>query len=126
MNAAYHHRGRASVPGCEHAGAQALDDGPVRSFVGDEHGLRIRNLVLLPALATVEPRSLAPLGVGFGLAHGALFPALMALLFVDAEPAGRARLAGLANGVMNLGMLSVLGFGQLAKHLGLSAVFVSK
>jgi predicted MFS family arabinose efflux permease len=65
------------------------------------------------------------LGLVFGLAHGALFPALMALLFHDAEPAERAKLAAFANGVMNLGMLTVLGFGQLANHFGLASVFLT-
>jgi hypothetical protein len=47
----------------------------------------------------------------------------MALLFADAEPSERAKLAGFSNGVLNLGMFSVLGFGQLANHVGLPAVF---
>jgi hypothetical protein len=64
------------------------------------------------------------LGLVFGIAHGALFPALMAMLFHDTAPAARAKLAALSNGVMNLGMLTVLGFGQLANHVGLVAVFV--
>lgn len=80
--------------------------------------------VFIALLAGLGARSLAPLGVGFGLAHGVLFPALMALLFTDAAPDARANLAALANGVMSLGMLSVLAFGQLADHLGLPAVFV--
>ena len=58
------------------------------------------------------------------MAHGVLFPALMALLFDRARPAERARLAAYSNGVINLGMLTVLGFGQLANHAGLAAVFV--
>ena len=36
----------------------------------------------------------------------------------------RARLAAFSNGVMNLGMLTVLGFGQLANRAGLAVVFV--
>jgi hypothetical protein len=58
------------------------------------------------------------------LAHGVLFPALMALLFANADPAERAKLAGFSNGVMNLGLLSVLALGQLANHVGLAALFV--
>jgi predicted MFS family arabinose efflux permease len=76
-------------------------------------------------LAGVGPRSLALLGVGFGLAHGVLFPSLLALLFDGAEPATRAKLSGLANGVMNLGMLSVFILGQVANHVGLPAVFIA-
>ena len=40
----------------------------------------------------------------------------------DTHPAKRARLAALANGVLNLGMLSVLG--QFANRAGLAAVFL--
>jgi predicted MFS family arabinose efflux permease len=80
--------------------------------------------VFIAAIAAVGPRSLAGLGLGFGLAHGVLFPALMALLFHDVQPAERARLAALSNGVLNLGMLTVLGFGQLANRAGLALVFV--
>jgi len=79
----------------------------------------------IAAIATIGPRSIVLLGLGFGFAHGALFPALMALVFLGTEPAERAQLASLANGVMNLGMLSVLGFGQVANHFGLVSVFLA-
>jgi MFS family permease len=78
----------------------------------------------IAAVATVGPRSLVGFGLLFGLAHGALYPALMAMLFRQSSPAERAPLAGLSNGVMNLGMLSVLVFGQLANHVGLVPVFL--
>jgi MFS family permease len=78
----------------------------------------------IAAVAMVGPKSIAALGVLFGLAHGALFPTLMALLFQDAAPSERAKLAGFSNGVINLGMLLVLGFGQMANRLGLVPVFV--
>jgi MFS family permease len=78
----------------------------------------------IAAIAAVGSRSLVGLGLGFGLAHGVLFPALMAMLFHDIPPSERARLAAVANGALNLGMLTVLGFGQLANHAGLAAVFV--
>jgi MFS family permease len=97
----------------------------------DRLGLR-RTVVLamilygaaITSIAGVGPRSMVALGLVFGLAHGALFPALMALLFHDTAPAARAKLAAFSNGVMNLGMLTVLGFGQLANHFGLATVFV--
>jgi len=79
----------------------------------------------IACIAAVGPQSLVALGLVFGLAHGALFPALMALLFQDAESAARAKLAAFSNGVMNLGMVTVLGFGQLANHFGLVAVFLA-
>ena len=81
--------------------------------------------VAIAAIAGVGPRSMVALGLVFGLAHGALFPALMAQLFHSTEPAERAKLAGFSNGVLNLGMLTVLGFGQLANHFGLALVFVA-
>ena len=79
---------------------------------------------VIAAVAAVGPRSLVGFGLLFGLAHGALYPALMAMLFRQSSPAERAPLAGLSNGVMNLGMLSVLVFGQLANHVGLVPVFL--
>jgi MFS family permease len=101
------------------------------SFLTDRLGLRRSAAVgmlvygiFIAGIAAVRPGSLAPLGVGFGLAHGVLFPALMALLLADAEPAERAKLASFANGATNLGMLTMLAFGQLANHLGLAAVFL--
>jgi predicted MFS family arabinose efflux permease len=78
----------------------------------------------IAAIASVGPRSLILFGLWFGVAHGVLFPALMALLFQDSAPAARARLAAFSNGVLNLGMLTVLGFGQLANRAGLPSVFV--
>jgi MFS family permease len=78
----------------------------------------------IAGLAGVGSFTLVPLGIGFGLAHGVLFPALMALLFANAAPGERAKLAGFANAVVNVGMFSVLGFGQLANHVGLPAIFV--
>jgi MFS family permease len=97
----------------------------------DRLGLRTTAVVSLllygaaiAAVAMVGPRSIVALGLAFGLAHGALFPTLMALLFQNAEPEVRSQLAGFSNGVLNLGMLMVLGFGQMANHMGLVPVFV--
>ena len=81
--------------------------------------------VTIAAVAGVGPRSMVALGLVFGLAHGVLFPALMAQLFHDTAPAERAKLAAFSNGVMNLGMLTVLGFGQMANHFGLVSVFLT-
>jgi MFS family permease len=125
-------RGMAAVKGCFIAYTVAALS--VRIFGGpftDRLGLRrTASLGLLvygafiAGIAALGARSVVGLGLGFGLAHGALFPALMGLLFEDRQEAERTRLAALANGVMNLGMLSVLGFGQVANHAGLAAVFV--
>ena len=79
----------------------------------------------IAAIAGVGPRSMVALGLVFGLAHGVLFPALMAQLFHDTAPSERAKLAAFSNGVMNLGMLTVLGFGQMTNHFGLVSVFLT-
>jgi predicted MFS family arabinose efflux permease len=79
---------------------------------------------VIAAIAAVGPRSLIVLGLAFGAAHGSLYPALMALLFTDVDPGARTPLAGLANGVIYLGVLSVWGFGQLGNRAGLPSVFV--
>ncbi len=68
---------------------------------------------------------MVPLGFLFGLVHGGLFPALMALLFEGVDPAARITLAGLANGLLHLGMMSVFLFGALANHTGFALVFES-
>jgi hypothetical protein len=68
---------------------------------------------------------MVPLGFVFGLAHGGLFPALMARLFEGVDPAARITLAGLANGLLHLGMMSVFLLGALANHTGFALVFVS-
>lgn len=78
----------------------------------------------IAGLAGLGRLTIVPLGIGFGLAHGVLFPALMALLFADADPAERAKLSAYGNGVVNLGLLSVLALGQLANHVGLATLFV--
>jgi MFS family permease len=95
--------------------------------VGLHRGAKASILVYggsIAAIAAVGPRSLAGLGLGFGLAHGVLFPALLAMLFDEVPPADRAHMAALANGVLNLGMLTVLAFGQLANRAGLAVVFL--
>ena len=81
--------------------------------------------VTIAAIAAVGPRSMVPLVLVFGLTHGVLFPALMAQLFHDTAPAERAKLAAFSNGVMNLGVLTVLGFGPMANHFGLVSVFLT-
>ena len=80
--------------------------------------------IVIAAIGLAGPAHLVWLGFGFGLAHGGLFPALMALLFEDVAPGERTWLAGLSNGVLNLGMLSVSLFGALANHAGFEVVFV--
>jgi len=66
---------------------------------------------------------LAVLGLGFGLCHGAVYPALMALLVGGAKPDQRPRVLGIANGCMSLGISAVFPAGLLVKPLGYGAVF---
>jgi MFS family permease len=80
--------------------------------------------IVIAGIGLAGPAHMVSLGFVFGLAHGALFPALMALLFKDVEPRDRTWLAGLSNGVLQLGMLSVSLFGALANHTGFELVFI--
>ena len=80
--------------------------------------------IVIAGIGLAGPEHMLSLGFVFGLAHGGLFPALMALLFKDVEARDRTWLAGLANGVLQLGMLSVSLFGVLADHAGFQLVFV--
>jgi MFS family permease len=75
------------------------------------------------ATGAAGPAHLVLVGAFFGTAHGAVFPAVMALLLTDARGAERARALGLANGALNLGVASVLGLGWIAGRLGYPAVF---
>jgi predicted MFS family arabinose efflux permease len=71
----------------------------------------------------VGPHHLVVLGIGFGMAHGAAFPALMALLVSGTPPARRPRVLGIANGAMSIGISAVFPAGMLVKPLGYAAVF---
>ena len=76
------------------------------------------------AAGLLGPAHLVILGTGFGTAHGAIFPALMALLLGGADRHQRARRVGIANGSMNLGLASVFAFGLGAERLGYATVFI--
>ena len=80
--------------------------------------------IVVAGIGLAGPAHLVPLGLMFGLAHGGLFPALMALLFEGVAPNERTWLAGLANGLLNLGMMSVFAFGALASRTGFEVIFV--
>lgn len=79
---------------------------------------------VIAGIGLCGPAHMVPLGFVFGLAHGALFPALMALLFEGVDPTARITRAGLANGLLHLGMMSAFLFGALANHTGFVLVFV--
>jgi predicted MFS family arabinose efflux permease len=71
------------------------------------------------------PSHLALIGAAFGVAHGIVFPAVMALILQGASSAVRPRLLALANGAINLGIVGVGLLGAAAGHLGYPAVFVA-
>jgi MFS family permease len=80
--------------------------------------------IVVAGIGLAGPAHMVSLGFVFGLAHGALFPALMALLFKDVDARDRTWLASLSNGVLQLGMLSVSLFGALANRTGFELVFI--
>ncbi len=96
--------------------------GPQRATVG---------ALVLYALVTFSMRflgasvlfGLAPLGLAFGVAHGFLFPASMALSVADLPPAERGRMLALANGAFIGGMAFVMPLGVIAARAGYPAVF---
>ena len=79
--------------------------------------------VVVSAAGVLAPFHLGLLGLAFGTAHGAAYPALMALL-VQGTPAGRRpRTRGIANGAMSLGISAVAPAGVVAARLGYPALF---
>jgi len=71
----------------------------------------------------LAPFHLGVLGLAFGTAHGAAYPALMALL-VQGTPIGRRpRALGIANGAMSLGISAVAPAGVVAARFGYPALF---
>ena len=79
--------------------------------------------LVVASTGALAPYHLAVLGFVFGLAHGAAFPALMALLVGGTSPHQRPRVLGIANGSMSLGMASVYPAGLLVSRLGYPAMF---
>ena len=69
------------------------------------------------------PHHLYALGICFGLAHGAVFPAVMALLINNTPPHLRPRVLGIANGAMSIGVSSVFPAGALIARIGYPAMF---
>jgi MFS family permease len=77
------------------------------------------------ATAALQPGWLFSLGLGLGLAHGALYPVLSALFIEGSEVRVRGALMTYFGGAFNLGMvLSTLGFGVLAERAGYRSVFI--
>jgi MFS family permease len=81
-------------------------------------------LVVL-ATAGLQPGWLLPLGLGLGLAHGALWPVLTALSVEGSDARVRGAMITWFGGSFHLGVtISTLGFGFLAHALGYRAVLV--
>jgi MFS family permease len=76
------------------------------------------------AVGALGPAPLVLLGASFGAAHGAAFPALMALILAGAERRRRARALAIANGAMNLGIAAVSALGLVAERAGYPTAFV--
>jgi MFS family permease len=76
------------------------------------------------ALATAGPEHLIPLGAAFGLVHGIVFPALMALILAEAAREDRPRLLAFANGAINLGITGLGAIGAIADRVGYPPVFI--
>jgi MFS family permease len=79
--------------------------------------------LVVAAAGLLGPHHLAALGLAFGLAHGAAFPALMALLIAETPARRRPRVLGIANGAMSVGISAVFPAGLLVARLGYAAVF---
>jgi len=78
---------------------------------------------VVASAGVLAPFHLGLLGLAFGTAHGAAYPALMALL-VQGTPLGkRPRALGVANGAMSLGISAVAPAGVVATRLGYPALF---
>jgi len=75
------------------------------------------------ALATAGPEHLIPLGALFGVVHGIVFPALMALVLGESAREDRPRLLAFANGAINLGIVGLGAIGALADRVGYAPVF---
>jgi MFS family permease len=70
------------------------------------------------------PHHLAWLGGLFGLFHGIVFPALMALVLGESTSEERPRMLAITNGAINLGITSLGVIGAIAERVGYPAVFI--
>jgi MFS family permease len=79
--------------------------------------------VAVAAMGGFGPAHLAAVAAVFGVAHGVVYPALMALLLADVQPTDRPRLLGWANGVMNLGVVALAPLGAAIQWIGYPLTF---
>jgi len=80
--------------------------------------------LVMIALATAGPEHLIPLGAAFGVVHGIVFPALMALVLGESAREDRPRLLAFANGAINLGITGLGAMGAIADRVGYPPVFL--
>ncbi len=64
-------------------------------------------------------------GAVFGVAHGIIYPALMALVLTDVAAIDRPRLLGWANGAMNLGIVALAPLGTFIQRAGYPRTFAT-
>ena len=76
-------------------------------------------------MAVLGPWHLVVVGGVFGVAHGIIYPALMALVLTDVAPIDRPRLLGWANGAMNLGIIALAPLGTFIQRAGYPRTFAS-
>lgn len=75
------------------------------------------------AFALGGPEHLIALGAAFGVVHGIVFPALMALVLGESAREERPRLLAFANGAINLGITGLGAIGAIADRVGYPSVF---
>jgi predicted MFS family arabinose efflux permease len=75
------------------------------------------------AMAVLGPGRQALVGAVFGLAHGIIYPSLMALVLSDVAPTDRPRLLGWSNAAMNLGVIALAPLGTAIQRSGYAATF---
>jgi MFS family permease len=75
------------------------------------------------AFAAAGPEHLLPIGAAFGVVHGIVFPALMALVLGESAREDRPRLLAFANGAINLGITGLGAIGAIADRVGYPSVF---
>ncbi|MDZ4695537.1 MAG: MFS transporter [Deltaproteobacteria bacterium] len=77
-------------------------------------------LIALNALGSI---GLEPLGLAFGLTHGAFYPAMMAMCMSTVQPSNRALAISRINTANHLGAICVFGLGYVAETGGYPMVF---
>jgi MFS family permease len=81
--------------------------------------------LMVIVLGLAGPGQLVLLGAAFGVAHGVVYPALMALVIAGVPPEQRARALALTNGAINLGVAGVGVLGPIAERVGYATVFTA-